>query len=405
MNNFLDLGIENKITLGVVIAATSIIIALGAMDVYQDEQQFEEQLTTKSLSVTNRLGLSLQGPLWDLDDQQVSDIVTSEMKDPEIDTVIVHGDAPGAPPIVMKGRGDKWEIIDLTRQQDDLDYASTIQIIRQNEFIGSVQVSLSDKIMKTKLRRSLQGIIIRTVLVNLALILLLLFLTRRLVTPLRIAESAVRASLNEKEILLKEIHHRVKNNLQVISGLLNLQAHHITDETGKDIFKDSQNRVITMALIHEELYQTKDLAKVDFSKYIDVLARNLLGSYGVKEDQVRLETDVESVDLVVDTAIPCGLILNELISNSLKHAFPDGRKGTIQISFKAMGDDFYEITVADDGDGPPEGTNVLESSSLGLQLVTMLIEQLHGKLQVETVGGLTFRFSFKEYYEAGTELY
>jgi two-component sensor histidine kinase len=405
MNNFLDLGIENKITLGVVIAATSIIVSLGAMDVHKDELQFEEQLTTKSLAITNRLGLSLQGPLWDLDDQQVSDIVTSEMKDPEIDTVIVHGDAPGAPPIVMKGRGDKWEIVDLTRQQDDLDYASTIQITRQNEFIGSVQVSLSDKIMKTKLKRSIQGIIIRTVLVNLALILLLLFLTRRLVTPLRIAESAVRASLNEKEILLKEIHHRVKNNLQVISGLLNLQAHHITDETGKDIFKDSQNRVITMALIHEELYQTRDLARVDFSKYIDVLARNLLGSYGVKEDQVRLETDVESVDLVVDTAIPCGLILNELISNSLKHAFPDGRKGTIRISFKTIGDDLYEITVADDGDGPPEGTNVLESSSLGLQLVTMLIEQLHGKLQVETVGGLTFRFSFKEYYEAGTELY
>ena len=405
MNNFLDFGIENKITLGVVIAATAIIISLGAMDVRKDELQFEEQLTAKPLAVTNRLGLSLQGPLWDLDDQQVSDIVTSEMKDPEIDTVIVHGDAPGAPPIVMKGRGGKWEIVDLTRQQDDLDYASTIQITRQDEFIGSVQVSLSDKIMKTKLKRSIQGIIIRTVLVNLALILLLLFLTRRLVTPLRIAESAVRASLNEKEILLKEIHHRVKNNLQVISGLLNLQAHHITDETGKDIFKDSQNRVITMALIHEELYQTRDLARVDFSKYIDVLTRNLLGSYGIKEDQVRLETDVESVDLVVDTAIPCGLILNELISNSLKHAFPDGRKGTIRISFKTIGDDLYEITVADDGVGPPEGTNVLESSSLGLQLVTMLIEQLHGKLQVETVGGLTFRFSFKEYYEAGTELY
>ena len=405
MSKFFDLGIENKITFGVVIAATSIIIALGTMDVYQDKRQFEEQLTTKSLSITNRLGLSLQGPLWDLDFLQISDIVTSEMKDPEIHTVVIHGDAPGAPPVVMKGRGEKWEIIDLTRQPGELDYASSIQITRQNDFLGSVQVSLSNTVMQGKLKQSIQGIVLRTVLVNIALILLLLYLTRRLVTPLRIAESAVRASLNEKEILLKEIHHRVKNNLQVISGLLNLQAHHITDEKGKDIFKDSQNRVITMALIHEELYQTRDLARVDFSKYIDVLARNLLGSYGVKEDQVRLETDVESVDLVVDTAIPCGLILNELISNSLKHAFPDGRKGTIRISFKTIGDDFYEITVADDGDGPPEGTNVLESSSLGLQLVTMLIEQLNGELQVETVGGFTFRFSFKEYYEAGIELY
>ena len=405
MYRFLDLGIESKITFGVVVAATSIIVALGAMDVYNDERLLEEQLTTKSLSVTNRLGQSLQGPLWDLDDQQVSEIVISEMKDPEIQSVIVHGDAPGAPPVTMKSRSENWDIIELTRPPEGLNYTSSIQIIREAQFLGSVQVSLSDHIVQEKLTASMKGIIVRTVLVNLALILLLLYLTRQLITPLRKAETALRTSLKEKEILLKEIHHRVKNNLQVISGLLDLQAHHITDEKGKNTYKESQNRVITMALIHEELYQTKDLAKVDFAKYIKVLTRNLLGSYGVKEDQVKLVMDTESVELVVDTAVPCGLILNELISNALKHAFKDGKKGTIRVSFKRVRDDLYEIAVSDDGGGVPEGTNVLESASLGLQLVAMLVEQLHGKLHVENEKGLSFRFTFREYHEAGTELY
>ncbi|MCJ7501293.1 PAS domain S-box protein, partial [bacterium] len=150
------------------------------------------------------------------------------------------------------------------------------------------------------------------------------------------SEEQLRASLGEKEILLKEIHHRVKNNLQVISGLLDLQAHHIGDPAGREIYKESQNRVITMALIHEELYQSVNLSQVDFSEYIQNLCENLMISYGVNRKRIKLDISAEKTDMVVDTAIPCGLIINELITNTLKHAFPNKRKGTISLSFKQL---------------------------------------------------------------------
>ena len=152
MERILDFGIEKKITVGVVIAATAIIIALGAVDVHNDTQRLENQLTSKSLSVTNRLGLSVRGPLWDLDDQQVSDLVISEMNDPEIYSVMVYGDAPGAPPITMKRRGESWEVVEMVRAQGGLDYASSTQITRGDELLGSVHVSLSKHLMQTRLK-------------------------------------------------------------------------------------------------------------------------------------------------------------------------------------------------------------------------------------------------------------
>jgi two-component sensor histidine kinase len=225
-------------------------------------------------------------------------------------------------------------------------------------------------------------------------------------TQRELAKSAeqIRSSLGEKEILLKEVHHRVKNNLQVISGLLNLQAHHITDESSKEIYKESQNRIISMALIHEELYQAKDLARVDFGAYIENLAENLFGSYSVDKDRITLDLDIAHTEMVVDTAIPCGLIVNELISNCLKHAFPDGMSGRVRVVFHELDDKEYVLEVSDDGVGLPPEMDITRTASLGMQLVYLIAEQLKGEMEVSREGGTSFRILFREYLEAGTDI-
>lgn len=215
------------------------------------------------------------------------------------------------------------------------------------------------------------------------------------ITERKREEEKIRASLREKEILLKEIHHRVKNNLQIISSLLNLQSAHIFDPRALEVFKEGQGRVRSMALIHEKLYQSEDLARVDFSEYISNLAAYLFRSYEVHAGAVRLSVEAEDVLLGVDTAIPCGLIINELVSNSLKHAFPDGGGGSINIRLRPAGAERLRLTVADDGVGLPEGFDVRRTGSLGLQLVNTLARQLGGEVEVGGGAGAEFSITFR----------
>lgn len=205
--------------------------------------------------------------------------------------------------------------------------------------------------------------------------------------------SQLRASLEEKEVLLKEIHHRVKNNLQIISSLLNLQAGDIKDEQTSEMFRNSISRVKSMALIHEKLYQSKDLARIDFSEYAGGLIEYLLSAYQVQSNSIRVKIDIDNTFLPVNTAIPCGLIMNELISNSLKHAFPDGRKGEIRIRFCKEG--AYTLTLSDDGIGFPESIDVHHATSLGLRLVNGLILQLGGFMKLNVEQGTEFQITFK----------
>lgn len=216
------------------------------------------------------------------------------------------------------------------------------------------------------------------------------------ITERKREEDKVRASLREKEILLKEIHHRVKNNLQIISSLLNLQSAHIRDPRALEVFKEGQGRVRSMALIHEKLYQSEDLARVDFSEYISNLAVYLFRSYEVHAGAVALDVDAEDVLLGVDTAIPCGLIINELVSNSLKHAFPGGGGGSINIRLRPADAEHLTLTVADDGVGLPEGFDARRTSSLGLQLVNTLARQLGGEVLVGCGAGAEFSITFRK---------
>lgn len=209
------------------------------------------------------------------------------------------------------------------------------------------------------------------------------------------AEEQLRASLQEKDVLLKEVHHRVKNNLQVVSSLLNLQSRAVHDPQVLSALRDSQGRVRTMGLIHERLYQSQDLSKVDFAEYMRSLVIYLFNSYGMEPVRVSLVVDVPAgLTMGVDVAIPCGLIVNELVSNAFKHAFPGGRTGTLRVELAPTGDGNMRLLIADDGIGLPEGFDLHSTQSLGLKLVASLTSELGGHLEAASTGGAVFSITF-----------
>ncbi len=215
------------------------------------------------------------------------------------------------------------------------------------------------------------------------------------ITQNKRANKLIKSSLEEKEILLKEIHHRVKNNLMIISSLLNLQSSYLKDKASKDIFLESQNRAKSMALIHERLYQSTDLKKIDFGDYVQKLSNNLYNTYVLDTSLIKLNIDVDEVMLDIDQSIPLGLIVNELVTNSLKHAFPQGESGEINIKFHTK-DDKYMLEVNDNGMGFPPNIDYKNSQSLGLRLVTSLTEQINGKIEFKNIAGTSFKIIFKE---------
>jgi two-component sensor histidine kinase len=208
-------------------------------------------------------------------------------------------------------------------------------------------------------------------------------------------EHRLRESLKEKEVLLKEIHHRVKNNLQVISSLLYLQSKQVNDKLALEMFAESQNRIRSMALIHEKLYQSEDLVHVDFSEYIRNLVGHLANSYGAKLKNVRIAMQTENVLLSIDKGIPCALIINELVINALKYAFPQDRRGEITIRIQRDDNRMISLSVADNGVGFPHTVDLLNSETLGLQLVKQLSQQLKGRIDIENGQGTKFMITFQ----------
>jgi PAS domain S-box-containing protein len=215
------------------------------------------------------------------------------------------------------------------------------------------------------------------------------------VTQRRVADEKIRASLREKEVLLQEIHHRVKNNLQVVSSLLSLQSRGVLDEDTRQKFKESQNRVHSMALIHEQLYQSPSLSQIDYPQYIRQLAAHLFRSYRVSSSRIELQTRIDDLQLSVDIAVPCGLIINELVSNSLKYGFPNGRGGRISIELHRRPDRRATLTVADNGVGLPEEVGFWNTQTLGLRLVGTLVKQLDGSIQVDRSEGTSVQVTFQ----------
>jgi len=214
------------------------------------------------------------------------------------------------------------------------------------------------------------------------------------VTERKQAEENLKKSLKEKEILLKEIHHRVKNNLQIISSLLQLQSAYVKHPEDLELFVESQNRITTMALVHEELYQSDTIAKIDFYEYTDKILNKMFNVFA-ENKEVSKAIDVDNIYFTIDTAIPCGLIITELVTNALKYAFPGGRKGVVTVSIKKE-NEHITLVVMDDGVGFPEDLDFRNTETLGLQLVMSLVGQLNGDIELKSDHGAEFIVRFKE---------
>jgi two-component sensor histidine kinase len=211
----------------------------------------------------------------------------------------------------------------------------------------------------------------------------------------RAAEEGLKKSLDEKEILLKEVHHRVKNNMQIISSILKMQQRQVDDPRLKEVLEESQNRIHSMALVHENLYSNENLSKILFSNYVKSMAGNLARTFSRSQNNIQLEFDIEDVYMPLDTGIPCGLIINELLSNSFKYAFPDSNSGVIRIQLKNIGHDNFEMEVSDNGIGINGGFNIENSKSLGMKIVTKLVQQIEGTLNYDFSKGTKFKIKFK----------
>ncbi len=214
------------------------------------------------------------------------------------------------------------------------------------------------------------------------------------ITKRKQAEEQIRASLGEKESLLKEVHHRVKNNLQIIASLLNLQSSYVTDQHIVEIFRMAEERVKSIARVHESLYRSPDLAKIDFGVYMREMAEELIHLYTVAPIVITLEAEVAELPLGIDVAIPCGLIINELVTNSLKHAFPGRSKGKIRVQLRAQENKQAMLIVGDNGIGFPKDLDFRNTRSLGMQLVVSLTKQLKGTIDLDRRKGTEWRILF-----------
>lgn len=211
----------------------------------------------------------------------------------------------------------------------------------------------------------------------------------------RNAENEIKKALDEKELLMKEIHHRSKNNLSIISSLLNIQSRYATDQHAQKVLKNSQDRARCMALIHDKLYNSQDLKNIDFANYLRNLTQNLFYSYIGSSQSIKLNLNIEETQLDIDTAVPLGLMVNELITNCIKYAFPDGNRGEINLEFYSENEE-YVLGISDNGVGIPDDYDLYNSDTLGLQIVTRLANQIKGELEIDTSNGTQFRLTFRE---------
>ncbi len=215
------------------------------------------------------------------------------------------------------------------------------------------------------------------------------------ITEIKQFETKLKGSIREKEVLLKEIHHRVKNNMQIISSLMNIQTRYLDDKESINVLKESQNRVKSMSMIHEKLYRSKKFDKVYFDEYIENLVWDLFYSYSIEKGKIEPVLEIDDVKLNIETSVPLGLIITELVSNCLKYAFPDSKKGTLYVSLKDLGEN-YELIIKDDGIGFPDTIDFKNTDSLGLQLVNSLTDQIDGEIELNNDSGTEFRIVFNE---------
>lgn len=340
-----------------------------------DENRKIVQINLKALEITGYTEKELIGQPLDFIMPQIDDTDSYSVPLDNIETVIIRKDKGEVPVIVSTSliKKKKDDILGLVLVGSDLTKLKKTEAERDRyrEHLEELVRERTRKLEETNVK------------------------LKKEIAAHRKAKKELKDSLNEKDILVKEIHHRVKNNLMIISSLLNLQSHYLTDEKSLNIFKESENRAKSMALIHERLYSNKDMRKIEFDEYLSTLATELFESYSLDPD-IKLNLKLDKAMLDVNTAIPLALIVNELITNSFKHAFLEG-KGELSIKFRRLpGEDEYELIVKDDGPGFPEDLDFRKADSLGMQLVNNLIKQLNGTVNLDRSQGTKFTIHFKE---------
>lgn len=214
------------------------------------------------------------------------------------------------------------------------------------------------------------------------------------ITDRKRAEEEIKASLKEKDVLLKEIHHRVKNNLQVVSSILSIQSGYIEDKALKGIFQESQDRIKSMALVHEQLYHSEDLSSISSAIYLNSLLDNICHSYAHSCNSIKLKTDIEDINIDVDCAMLLGLLLNELCTNTIKYAFADKSNGELKVEFKLSENDTFRLIVIDNGVGLPEGFDIDKAESMGFLLIKSMVSQLEGTMEIGDGPGMKFSLTF-----------
>ncbi len=273
----------------------------------------------------------------------------------------------------------------VARYKNHEDREAFVQELKEKERLNYYEIELLTKSGESK------NVLISATLAGNEIIGMMMDITDR-----KKATEKIKAALKEKEILLQELHHRVKNNMQVISGLIELQSQQLDDKEAREIFNETRDRVSSMALIHENLYRASDLGNINFEEYIKTLTKYLFHSYNVDLDVVQLRIDVKNVFLDAQVGIPCGLIINELVSNVFKHALPKGKSGEVEVSLLPAGDGRYTLIVKDSGNGFPKKLDFRKTKSLGMQLVTMLVDQLEGTIELNREHGTEFIIFFPE---------
>jgi len=304
----------------------------------------------------------------------------------------VHTHAPGLPIVVMSGSEDEELAIEAVKKgaQDYLVKGQVDSSLLKRSILYAIRRKHIEEELKKHKEHLEELVEERTAELRSSNKQL-----RGEITKRKKAQDKIKASLREKEVLLQEIHHRVKNNMQIISSLLRLQSRKIKGKRALEAFESSCNRVKSMVLIHERLYQSKDFARIDFAEYVHGLTNHLFTLFQMKPGAVKMDINIKDISLDLNTAIPCGLIVNELVSNSLKHAFPDGGTGRIKIVIKSLNKNEIELTVSDNGVGIPDEVDFRETKSLGLHLVSILAEdQLQGKIKLDKTKGTRFEIRF-----------
>lgn len=269
--------------------------------------------------------------------------------------------------------------------------ALAVPVIHQKEVIGNLMVANKD----TDYDRN-DSKLLQTMADHIAPILHSKLANERYIKDIRSVQDQLTSSLKEKDMLLREIHHRIKNNMQVISSLLRLQSMNIKDRKYADMFKESLNRIKSMALIHEKLYQSHNFISINLNEYLNSLISNILQSYMVETKRIKIKKEIKNFQIDLEKAVPCGLIVNELFSNALKHAFPDEREGQIEMVFSSNDENEIEILISDDGIGLPDDLDITHTESLGMNIVKLLvIDQLNGKIDIDRKAGTKFHIRFK----------